>query len=299
MQESSQSALGRDLARLHLAESGNLFGFPMQTRFYAHITMLKHEVYYVSICYLSIWSCSSYAYLVDWPPFLRFLEFYIWRDECSLDDIRVGIVSLDNRWSLSWSEFFIEQRLRDRFQVKPCIYVWLYLYWLCACVLNISRLQLVSTLRTILTYLQRVYERLGEDKTALEVKGAMVLEKANTLLKYHNPKPSVLHGDLWVSLRQSNLLSLISRFVLISAMLSLPSYRWFTISPDGQFRASGYWWSCDFWSSKFHWWCWIWYGLLFAYLIDLRPYTTCDYMEQSMCSFRWFLVSQCLFSSLH
>lgn len=42
---------------------------------------------------------------------------------------------------------------------------------------------------------------MGEEKTDLEVKGAMVLEKANTLLKDHNPKPSILHGDLWVSLR--------------------------------------------------------------------------------------------------
>lgn len=48
-------------------------------------------------------------------------------------------------------------------------------------------------------YLQRVYERLGEDKTDLELKGAMVLEKASTLLKDHKPKPSILHGDLWVS----------------------------------------------------------------------------------------------------
>ncbi|KAG0599356.1 hypothetical protein M758_12G146200 [Ceratodon purpureus] len=104
MQVSSQSALGRDLARLHLAEAGNLFGFPMQTR--------------------------------------------------------VGIVPLDNRWSSSWCEFFIEQRLRDRFQ--------------------------------------RVYERLGEDRTDIEEKGAMVLKIANTILKDHNPKPCILHGDLWM-----------------------------------------------------------------------------------------------------
>lgn len=47
-------------------------------------------------------------------------------------------------------------------------------------------------------YLQRVYERLGEDKTDLELKGAMVLEKASTLLEDHKPKPSILHGDLWM-----------------------------------------------------------------------------------------------------
>lgn len=104
MQESSLSALGRDLARLHLADSGDLFGFPMTTR--------------------------------------------------------VGIVPLDNSWNSSWSEFFVEQRLRDR--------------------------------------LERVYEILGGDKTDLEMKGAMVVERARSLLKDYNPKPSILHGDLWM-----------------------------------------------------------------------------------------------------
>jgi hypothetical protein len=54
MQGSSQSALGRELARLHLAESDDVFGFPMQTRFCSHIIMLRHEFDYVKVCNLSI-----------------------------------------------------------------------------------------------------------------------------------------------------------------------------------------------------------------------------------------------------
>jgi len=62
-------------------------------------------------------------------------------------------------------------------------------------------LLLVSALTSILPYFQRAYGRLGEEKRDLEIKGGMVLEKAHSLLKDHNPKPSILHGDLWVSLR--------------------------------------------------------------------------------------------------
>ncbi|KAH8952058.1 hypothetical protein BDL97_09G064300 [Sphagnum fallax] len=104
MQESSQQALGWNLAMLHQANSGTVFGFPMTTR--------------------------------------------------------LGVLPLDNRWSSNWATFFVQQRLRDRFE--------------------------------------RVYTILGNQKTELECKGMKVLEHATEILDTHKIKPSLLHGDLWM-----------------------------------------------------------------------------------------------------
>jgi fructosamine-3-kinase len=71
------------------------------------------------------------------------------------------VLPLDNRWSSNWATFFVQQRLRDRFE--------------------------------------RVYTILGNQKTELECKGMKVLEHATEILDTHKIKPSLLHGDLWVN----------------------------------------------------------------------------------------------------
>lgn len=46
--------------------------------------------------------------------------------------------------------------------------------------------------------LQQVYDKLGDQKAELEGKGSKLLIRAKELLEDHTPKPSILHGDLWV-----------------------------------------------------------------------------------------------------
>ncbi|CAM6109249.1 unnamed protein product [Calypogeia fissa] len=80
---------------------------------------------------------------------------------------RLGVLELSNSWSTSWPEFFVEKRLRER--------------------------------------LESVYAVFGENYPDIQKKGDLVLEHATLLLKDYQPRPSLLHGDLWMG--NSGLLS--------------------------------------------------------------------------------------------
>ncbi|KAH7439457.1 hypothetical protein KP509_04G062000 [Ceratopteris richardii] len=75
-------------------------------------------------------------------------------------DTRLGSMPLNNKWTTSWADFFLEQRLKDR--------------------------------------LERVYAALGENTIELQLKEGMLIEKVTELLGSHSCKPSLLHGDLWM-----------------------------------------------------------------------------------------------------
>ncbi|MCO5559263.1 hypothetical protein L7F22_012858 [Adiantum nelumboides] len=73
---------------------------------------------------------------------------------------RLGVMPLENRWASSWTDFFLENRLKDR--------------------------------------LKRVYAAIGESAMELQSKEGMLLKRVEEVLCSYTCKPCLLHGDLWM-----------------------------------------------------------------------------------------------------
>lgn len=93
MRNKSQADLGRSLAMLHQCDVGDLFGFPLSTRF--------------SFCFMSFLVHIQAQVHIN-PKQHEFQDICIYR---------LGSIPLENAWMSSWEEFFVEMRLKDRLMV--------------------------------------------------------------------------------------------------------------------------------------------------------------------------------------